>query len=258
MFANRLACVAVLVLAVALGCGKQPEAPAPDAPETPNAKITPQPPGRPPVSAPAGPEVAPMPHACPAVRWVPGTKEEQAAFVAHIPEPIRKLYAGDAQCFADLEGKAFAWEYTGGPVRLWLEFEEKGQSSVPKRYPPEDWVAKGETGRVVFWIRRGVSDKINFALKRAGKPQGDTSAVGLGVTITSSAGGQNNATALDNPLWYAWGGYSFASERPPEEVRLPAGAPATVLVLDARETTAVAKEPRRAKLVLKMQRVRPE
>jgi hypothetical protein len=201
-----------------------------------------------------------MPHAPPTVKSVPGTKEEQAAFISHIPEPIRKLYGSDPfQCFKDLDGKAFAWEYTGGPVRLWLEFEEEGQSTVPKRYPErEDWIIKGETGRVVFWIRRGVSDKINLALKRAGKPEGDTSAVGLGVRITSSGGGINDAAGFDNPLWYGWNECTFA-ERAPNELYLPANAPVTVLTLDAREKVVNAlKETRRAKILLKMQRTRLE
>jgi len=263
MFAERLSYVALVTLMVAIGCAKNP--PQPPAPEIADVRIDPQlppPPGvLPPMVVESGMPVAPMPRPkVPAVvRWVPGTKEEQAAFIAHIPEPIRKLYGSDFQCFTDLEGKAFAWEYAGGPVRLWLEFEEKGQSTVPRRYPErEDWVIKGDTGRVIFWVRRGVSDKINSVLKRAGKPEGDTSAVGLGVTITSPAGGQNNSVGYKNPLWYGWDGYSFASERPVEELRLPPDEPAAILVLDATETKADGKGPRRAKLVLKMQRIKPE
>jgi hypothetical protein len=201
-----------------------------------------------------------MPHAPPVIKRVPGTKDEQAQFIAHIPEPIRKLYGPDPfHCFQDLEGKAFAWEYTGGPIRLWLEFEERGQSTVPKRYPErEDWIIKGETGRIIFWVRRGVSDKINMALKRAGKPEGDTSAVGLGVMITSSSG-INGAVGYRNPLWYGWGGAAFTGDRPKDDVRIPDHEPTTFHVLGATESNpAEGKEPRSAKVVFKIQRVQPE
>jgi hypothetical protein len=251
-------CGILVSLAVALGCGKKPEPPAPDAP---NVVIAPGDP--PPKNLPPEPEVAPMPRlrVPAAIKWVPGTKEEQAALITHIPEPIRKLYGPDPfTCFNDLGGKAFAWEYTGGPVRLWLEFEEKGQSTVPARYPErEDWLIPGETGRIIFWARRGVSDKINSVLKRAGKPEGDTSAVELGVTITSSAGGISAAVGYTNPLWYGWRGAIFDRDRPVQEVPLPGYEPTEVFSLTAEEANpAEGKNPRRAKLVLKIQRIKPQ
>ncbi len=258
MSANRIACGSLLTLAVALGCTPKPE-PAPDVPKV---VIAPQPPVDPPVVVPVGPAVAPMPRPAPVIAWVPGTKQEQAELVSHIPDAIRKLFGEDAdyKCFQSLEGHAIAWEYTGGPVRMWLEFEEKGQSTVPKRYPAqEDWLLKGETGRVIFWIRRGVSDKINTVLKRAGKPEGDTSAVELGVMISSPAGGLSDSVGHKNPLWYGWTGYKFDKELPQKEVPLTTDGPTAFYSLEATEVNVPeGKEPRRAKVTLKMQRAKPE
>ena len=262
MSAARVGWLTLVGLAVVIGCAKKPPE-SPDTPSVPDVVIAPPPPDDGARGADlSGLELAPMPRLqlLASIKWVPGTNEEQAAFISHIPEPIRKLYGTAFQCFTDLEGKAVAWEYSGGPVRLWMEFEEQGQSTVPKRYPErEDWLVKGQTGRVIFWIRRGVSEKINTVLKRAGKPEGDTSAVGLGVIITSSAGGRNDSVGYTNPLWYGWGGYSFSREQPTDEVLLRGYEPTPFYVLEAAESKAAGvEEARRAKLTLKIQRVRPE
>jgi len=251
MSPNRVAGGVLLVLVVAVGCARKPA----EQPSAPNGQVVPDGP------QPAGTEAAPMPRSRRFVGFksVSVTPGELASLVSYLPEPIGKLYGSDAACFTDLDGKAFAWEYAGGPIRLWLEFEEKGQSTVPERFPlkADDWLAKGETGHVVFWVRRGVSDKINAALKRAGKPEGATEAVGLGVTVSSSAGGMNGSIAYDNPLWFGWVGHAF-DDRPWAEVALPDYVPTPVLVLEARERKGGNREPRNAKLTLKVQRVKPE
>ncbi len=250
MSPNRVAGGVLLVLAAVVGCAtKAPEPPAPNVQVVPDG---PQPA--------AGPEAAPMPRPKKffGFKSVPVTPQDLSEFVSHLPEPVRKLYGSDADCFTDLGGKAFAWEYAGGPLRLWLEFEEKGQSTVPARHPEnEGWLARGETGRVVFWARRGVSDKMNAALKRAGKPEGDTRAVELGVTVASSAGGTGGAVGYVNPLWFGWAGHAF-DDRPWAEVALPDFVPTPVLLLEAREKKAGNREPRNARLTLKVQRVKPE
>src|SRR5262245_49801459 len=161
MSPSRVAGGVLLVVAVAVGCAQKPA----EAPTNPNVQIAP------PASPPAtGPEAAPLPRPKRFIGFksVPVTPEEQAQLLSYLPEPVRKLYGSDADCLKDLDGKVFAWEYTGGPLRLWLEFGEKGQSTVPERFPlmADDWLAKGEAGRVVFWVRRGVSEKMNAALKR--------------------------------------------------------------------------------------------
>jgi hypothetical protein len=189
---------------------------------------------------------------------VAGTKEEQAALVSHLPEPIRKLYGDDAVCFSDLEGKAWAFEYSGGPVRCWLEIEETGQSTMPKLYPPKppdgvgEWVCNGEKGRIILWMRRVASDKVNLVLKRAGRDPVDTSPVAIGCTIKSDGGGDNFFDSLKNPLWYGWKGHEF-TRKLPDEVPLPDDRPA--VILEATATESQADQPRQVKLIFKVQRV---
>lgn len=253
-------CVRCLALAVvaAAGCGKAAEEAKAPAPVVPVRIV----PGEVP-KVPDDPHTAPAPRPAkerPFVgfRRVAGTKDEQARFVSHIPEPIRKLYGSDFTLFKDLGGVAYAWEFGGGPFRLWVEFEEDGQSTVPKRYPPQDddWLVKAETGRVIFWARRGVSDKVNSVLERANKPTGDTSAVGLGVVVSGDAW-LEATVGYKNPLWYGWKP-AGVNDRPSEVVPMPDFEPFAVQAVSATEDVEGGAKPRRAKLTLYAQRVKPD
>jgi hypothetical protein len=251
---SSLKCAPFLILALALGCGKQTQ-PAPRGSEQPDE--TPAP-----VFIPPKQKLEPPLFV--GVRWVAGTEEEEAALVSHLPEQIRKLFGNDFNCFSDLEGKAWAFEYTGGPVRCWLEIEETGQSTAPKRYPPPapdgpgEWEGKGAKGRIVLWMRRDGSERVNQVLRRAGRDPLDTSTVSIGCTITSDKGGSNSAASLENPLWYGWKEHTFVPPpgplQLPSEVPLPDDKPG--VVLEGKATEAVEEgRPRQVKLAFKVQRV---
>jgi hypothetical protein len=49
-------------------------------------------------------------------------------------------------------------KYSGGPIECWLEIEEEGQSTLPKRFP-QDFVGAGSVNRptegtINLWLRR--------------------------------------------------------------------------------------------------------
>jgi hypothetical protein len=241
-------CSLILTLALAIGCGQRPQ-PAQEAPPD----STPAPVVQLPEQKPESPRFV-------GVRWVAGTKAEEAEFVAHLPEPIRKLYGSDPfDCFDDLGGKAWAFEYAGGPVRCWLEIEEQGQSTLPERYPPhqpdgiDQWEGKGEKGRIILWMRRNVSEKVNQVLKRVGREPEDTGVVVIGCKITSLEGGSGGAASFKNPLWYGWQ-KSTESRKLPEVTPLPDESPASVLELIAKEVITEG-QPRQVKLIFKVQRM---
>jgi hypothetical protein len=49
--------------------------------------------------------------------------------------------------------------YSGGPIKCWLEIEEEGQSTIPKRIPPTDSIQAAQVnppaeGTIEIWWRR--------------------------------------------------------------------------------------------------------
>jgi hypothetical protein len=50
-------------------------------------------------------------------------------------------------------------KFSGGPIQCWLEIEEEGQSTLPKRIPDNNYVGAGAANRptegmIYFWIKR--------------------------------------------------------------------------------------------------------
>ena len=50
-------------------------------------------------------------------------------------------------------------KYSGGPLECWLEIEEEGQTTMPKRMPVKDFIGAGSVnpaseGSIVFWWSR--------------------------------------------------------------------------------------------------------
>lgn len=261
MSATRVRCLVLVALAAFVGCGKTPEqtkGPAEPAGTVPPVRVVP--PVEP--TGPGNDHLAPPPHPArdrPFVgfRRVPVTADEQAEFVAHIPGAVRGQFGTDADLFKELGGVAYAWDFTGGPVRLSVAFEEEGQSTVPKHYPEREnaWTVNSEKGRVVFWMRRGASDKVNAALAQAKRPTGDASSVALGVM--ASPGGFDATVARTNALWYGWKGH-ILSESPPEATRLPDDDAVVIPLVRASEVAGGAAKPRQVRVMLVAQRVQPE
>jgi hypothetical protein len=90
-----------------------------------------------------------------------------------------------AEDLADILGvEAWTIRYSGGPVRCWLEIEETGQETMPRRIPEQDSLGKGtsskEGGQILLWWRRdpsGSGGVLNLDL-RGGSSSGYT--LGLG------------------------------------------------------------------------------
>ena len=67
-----------------------------------------------------------------------------------------------AEDLADILGvEAWTCRYSGGPIRCWLEIEETGQETMPRRIPEQDSLGKGtsskEGGQILLWWRRDPS-----------------------------------------------------------------------------------------------------
>jgi hypothetical protein len=186
-------------------------------------------------------------------------KGELGRLVEHIPEQFRKGLS-DAELAKELETTAFAFDYKGGPIRLWVEIEETGQETMEKRFPDsktssENWRFAGDEGHICFALRRGLSERVSKLATAAGV-KNSTEAVGIFLIYEAKKPGfkgKDNAysgsTGRDNPLWYGWKKYKLDPQYP--DVKPKKGEEATLFIVTAEETTEGAKEPRKVKLTLK-------
>ncbi|HEY1381900.1 MAG TPA: hypothetical protein VGF55_34185, partial [Gemmataceae bacterium] len=164
----------------------------------------------------------------------------------------------DADLVQELEGVVFAFDYRGGPIRLWAEVEEVGQETMPRRFPKaaDGWQFAAPEGHVCFAVRRGVSERISRLATRAGKKSSTTSVEDFLIyrakdrTFPDPKDNSHvSSTGHVNPLWYGWKTARVESEAPGATPK--PGEPVALLVVKAEETTAGVKQPRKAKLTLK-------
>jgi hypothetical protein len=76
-----------------------------------------------------------------------------------IPAALRQGRS-DIELARELGVRAWAIEFTGGPLNCWLEVEETGQHTTEARLPgPQGifWTCPPERGRILFWFRPGAS-----------------------------------------------------------------------------------------------------
>jgi hypothetical protein len=187
------------------------------------------------------------------------SKDEIHQLVKHMPKPFREGLS-DAELAKELETTAFAFDYKGGPIRLWLEIEETGQETMPKRFPAEidqwQFAPDPDEGHVCFAIRRGCSERAGKLARQAGVKH-STEDVGIYLIYESKRPGQkeakdnsyHDATGRTNPLWYGWKKYKLDPQYP--EVKPKKGEEVSLFVVKAEETTEGVKEPRKVKLTLK-------
>ncbi|MBO0700442.1 MAG: hypothetical protein J2P46_18740 [Zavarzinella sp.] len=193
----------------------------------------------------------------PAVTRREPSEGEFRALVSHVPEPFRGGLS-DADLLKELEGVVFAFDYRGGPIRLWAEVEEVGQETMPKRFPKEadGWQFVAPEGHVCFALRRGVSERISRLATRAGKKNSTESVEDFLIYRAKDRtfkdpkdNSHTSSTGHVSPLWYGWKKAKIEPEvlhakpKPGEAVAL--------FVVTAAETTDGVKEPRKAKLTLK-------
>ena len=178
-----------LVSAVAaLGCpAKEPNPPLASVAELPNPAEAPQP-------------TKPRVHA--------ETMTEgdwKSALQRSYPDPLRQGKS-DEQVALDLDLKAWAFEYNGGPIDCWLEFEELGQATIAKRLPDTgDWECKATNGRIIFSVGRGASERMKQIMQKAGK-DAEPKTVGFQLSYSDGDGksGSYGMPRPDNPLWFGW------------------------------------------------------
>jgi hypothetical protein len=139
---------------------------------------------------------------------------------------------------------AWTFRYSGGPARCWLEIEETGQQTMPRRIPDEGYIAEGvqpprEEGTILlYWIR-------------------DSPETGgrLTVRITQGGGSGGYSYGLNRDAFvYGWKSFGATStlQGRREPIAAQAGREVTLLEYDAREYTPEGREGgRRVRLLLK-------
>lgn len=235
--------VAVLLVATLLGCSDRPAAERPAAP--------PEQPKRP--DAPA-PEAARQPR----VRPTELTPEDRkAALPRTYPDQLRQGMS-DEQLATDLDLRAWAFDYTGGPLRCWLEFEEAGQTTMARRLPSEvhgEYECDAAEGHVVFSIGRNASDRMKAILQKLGKDAHPES-VGINLVFRSPGHGKSGnfgSSHGSSPLWFGWpgGAKAFTVQAPTIDTAIE-GESLTLLRIECVEPNpAEGKAARKAVVFLK-------
>jgi len=158
----------------------------------------------------------------------------------------------DEQLAKDLELQAWAFDYNGGPLRCWLEFEESGQSTMRPRYPsPEkgDWNCEPSEGHIVFAVGRGASERMKRIMQQLGKdayPQSIVFRMKVEkYSFMTSDGGE--------PLWFRWPGTGKRFVVQTSTIEKAAdGEELTLLRVECAEAVPQQPDkPRKATLVLK-------
>lgn len=225
-----------LVAAVALGCSRRPaDPPNPAAPEPPK------------------PAEAPKDR----VRPVALTAEDwTAALPREYPAEVRQGLS-DEQLTKELDLQAWAFEFTGGPLYCWLEFEESGQKTVASSLEfgslvPGSWDVR--EGRIVFSVGRAASGRMAGVVPKAGKDDGPD-VVTFNLRLRDPAGGTNTHrfSLGGSPLWFGWpGGEKQFTTRAEPVAAAGEGDAFTLLRVECTEANpAKTDAPRRVVLALK-------
>src|SRR5262245_7579158 len=192
--------VVVVLFVVTSGCGPTSDQPSPSG----------RPPGGPAttVGAPDTPKAAPSESGDPTQLG----PEELKLLLEGTPKSLLSDRA-DAQLARDLGIRAWVVEYTGGPIaEYWLEIEETGQVTMPKRNPEPPFVrgCEAPTGRFLLGFRPGASKanpsvRSQQLLKRLSEQErydGIAHAWRFGVIGDSVE--QSSATETTPLLWSGW------------------------------------------------------
>ena len=190
------------------------------------------------------------------VRREPGAGELKA-LVGHLPEAFRGGLS-DTDLVKELEAVVFAFDYRGGPIRLWVEVEEVGQKTMPKQFPKEaeGWQFAASEGQVCFALLRGVSERIGRLAARAGKKHSTEAVEDFLIYQAKDRTFKNpkdnshtSSTGHLNPLWYGWKKAKVEAEV--LDAKPKPGEAVALFVVKAAEAIDGGKEPRKAKLTLK-------
>jgi hypothetical protein len=161
----------------------------------------------------------------------------------------------DRQLARDLELQAWSFEFNGGPLRCWLEFEETGQKAMPARAPSQgEWECDAKEGRIVFSVGRAASERMKVIMQKLGK-DADPEAVTLNLRFRSpneGRGGSFGTSHDGSPLWFGWSGDKNLVVRAEPVAAVGEGEAFTILRLECAEPDPAKKDTlRTAALTLK-------
>jgi hypothetical protein len=164
----------------------------------------------------------------------------------------------DERLAQDLELQAWAFDYSGGPLRCWLEVAEVGQKTMSIRHPTEgygDWVCPAEAGHLVFSVGRGASERMKVLMQKQGKdafPESMTFNLKLRSNPVGKSGSFGTSTG-DSPLWYRWPGADKKLTVKADEIEAYKLEEAfTIISIECTEQEPAKKgSPRKATLALK-------
>ncbi len=145
------------------------------------------------------------------VRPVALTEEDwKTALPREYPAALRRGMS-DEQLAKDLELQAWAFEFNGGPLYCWLEFEESGQKTVASRlefsaFVPGSWDIRA--GRIVFSVGRAASERMKGIMQKVDK-DADPDVVAFNLRAHDPAEGKSGTHGYSlggSPLWFGWSG----------------------------------------------------
>jgi hypothetical protein len=184
------------------------------------------------------------------------------------PEELKLLLEGlpqsllpdraDAQLARDLGIRAWVVEYTGGPIaEYWLEIEETGQQTMPKRKPEPPFVmaCKAPTGRLLLGFRPGASKanpsvRSQQLLKRLSEQERyDGIAYEWRFGVIGDSMEHEGGTETTPRLWSGW--HDVAIKELSRTATVKQGEAITLLAVEAVDQPENAAKPRKVKLVLK-------
>lgn len=191
------------------------------------------------------------------VRPVALTGEDwKSALPREYPAGLRQGMS-DEQLAKDLDLQAWAFEFNGGPLYCWLEFEESGQKTVATDLEfgsivPGSWdVPKG---RMVFSVGRGASERMKGITQKVSK-DADPGAVTFNLRLRDPAGGKSGSHQSSlggSPLWFGWSGEKEFIVRADPIAAAGEGEVLTLLRVECTESNPAKKDmSRRVVLTLK-------
>jgi hypothetical protein len=199
--------------------------------------------------------------AVPAQSGDPGNipAKELSAMLKGVPDALRRDKK-DVQLARELGIRAWAVDFTDGPMICWLEIEETGQRTIePRPYggPGEIFLMGTDAarGRILWWFRPGAHSKNPSARSRRIMQRLGTSAEGISEIMAISGAGLGGFDEAAEPpvprLWSSWNDVTMKDLSRPAKVR--PGEETTLFAIEATEKEPPQEsKPRKVKLMLKV------
>jgi hypothetical protein len=191
----------------------------------------------------------------------PGTvpAKELTGMLKGVPDAMRRNQT-EVQLARDLGIRAWAVDFTGGPIICWLEIEETGQHTIdPRPYggPKEIFFmgTDGAQGQILWWFRPGAhgtnpSARSHRIMQRLGKSAEAISEI-MAISGTGLSGGYDETLTPPVPrLWSSWNDVAIKELNRTSTVA--SRGETTLLAIDATEKEPPeGRESRKVKLMLK-------